>query len=61
MSAFTANVDTLKVREDLFKEVKYFVTGNLDAKVKRHRDYNIGVFSFCQMSKEMFSVTIHSP
>lgn len=38
MSNFTVNLDTLKPREDLFKEVKYFVTGNLDTKVKRHNN-----------------------
>ncbi|XP_037036633.1 PAX-interacting protein 1 isoform X2 [Bradysia coprophila] len=35
MSAFAVNLDKLKLREDLFKEVKYFVTGNLDAKTDK--------------------------
>lgn len=33
MTTLTTNFDKLKLREDLFKEVKYFVTGNLDTKV----------------------------
>lgn len=45
MSAATVNLDKLKLREDLFKEVKYFVTGNLDAKVKRHREFSISLMS----------------
>lgn len=41
MSTFSSNLDKLKMREDLFKEVKYFVTGNLDAKVNiRHTQFS---------------------
>lgn len=46
MNEMMERLDGLSVKEDLFKDVKYFVTGQLDPKVYIYIYKNIGnVFS----------------
>ena len=33
--SFNSMLDSLQIKENLFKDVKYFATGTLDTKVKR--------------------------
>lgn len=35
MTDLVDKIDSLQIKEDLFKDVKYFVTGNLEPRVKK--------------------------